>query len=66
MINAVSPVAGVILMVTIAIVIATALHISIQQTSDDNSNINPMEIMKQSDDHITIIGIENGPVKKMK
>ena len=61
---AVSQVTGVILMVTIAIVIATVLHISIQQTSDDNSNINPMVMMKQSDDHIIITGVQHGPVKK--
>ena len=51
---AVTQVTGVILMVTIAIVTATVLHIGIQQTSDTNSNINPMVTMKQSDDHITI------------
>ena len=61
---AVTQVTGVILMVTIAIVTATVLHIGIQQTSDTNSNINPMVTMKQSDDHITIIGIQYGPVKK--
>ena len=61
---AVTQVTGVILMVTIAIVIAAVFHISIQQTSDTNSNINPMVMMKQSDDHIIIIGTQHGPVKK--
>ena len=62
--RAVTSVTGVILMVTVTIMIATVLHINIQGTSDSNSHINPMVSMKQSDDHITIIGIQYGPVKK--
>ena len=62
--RAVTSVTGVILMVTISIMIATVLHINIQATNDSNSHINPMVSMKQSDDQVTIIGIQYGPVKR--
>lgn len=61
---AVTEVTGVILMVTISIMIATVLHINIQATSDSNSRINPMVMMKQIDDYVTIIDIQYGPVEK--
>ncbi|MCK4365824.1 MAG: hypothetical protein KAW45_07215 [Thermoplasmatales archaeon] len=62
--RAVTSVTGVILMVTISIMIATVLHINIQATSDSNSHINPMVMMRQSDNQITIIGIQYGPIIK--
>lgn len=62
--QSVAEVVGIILMLTIVMLTATALHVSMGQTGNDKLKMIPVVSMKQDDDHILITKIQYGPIHK--
>ena len=62
--QSVAEVVGIILTLTIVMLTATALHVSVDQTGNDKLRMIPMVNMKQDDDHILITKIQYGPIYK--
>lgn len=60
--KAVNEVLGIVIMISIVILVATVLHISIQQTTDSELHQVPMVSMVQSSDQVIIVGVQFGKV----
>lgn len=62
--QAVSEVIGIILITSIVIAISTAIYVYVDQISASELHTLPMVNMRQSGDHIIIIGVQYGPINK--
>ena len=60
--QAVTEIVGIILMITIVIVAATAIHVSMGQINDSNIGTFTIVTMLQSGNYISITDVQNGPV----
>ena len=62
--RAATEIVGIILMVTIVIIAATALQLNVNQTAGSKLKIIPIVTMSQRGDQIVIVSIQYGPVRK--